>query len=164
MLEGNPTKTSSPTLVAYLDQAQPVVKSPEKEKKQTPVIEENNVSDSNQMTHQPPPPSFLRGSPWLRRPIENRNPSAITNPQQNLLIQIENSIPEDVNTVDPSPIVCKRDSSSSLFNCQGLVNKPFNNKVADVLNRKALEKNLALPNCITLEMLQKKWHAIACHL
>lgn len=164
LLESNAVKTSSPTLVAYLDQTKPLIKSPEKEKTQSQSTRDNNPEDLNKIIQQPPPPPpFLRGSPWSRRAIEAVHFNSSVPPQQNPLVQIENSVPEDISIGNFSGIRCKRNIDSDLFSCQSPNNKALSDKVADTLNRKALEANLALPNCITLEFLQNKWHAKACH-
>jgi hypothetical protein len=162
-LEGNTAKTSPPTLVAYLDQTQPIIKPREKEKTQVQTTAESNSEDSNKLTQPPPPPSFLRGSPWSRRPIETSNFNPSTPIQQNPFIQIENILSEGIATSDLSPMECRRNTNANLFTCQNPNNKTSGEKIADALNRKATEANLDLPNCITLEMLQKKWHAKACH-
>lgn len=164
VLESNTAKTSSPILTAYLDQAQPVIKPPEKEKTQSQATQENNSEGSNRnIQPPPPPPSFLRGSPWSRRPTDTFNLSPTAPLQQTPLVQIESSIAEDISAGSFSQVECKRNVNSNLFSCQGSSYKALNEKMSDAINRKILETNLALPNCITLEALQKKWHAKACH-
>ena len=163
ILEGSKVKASSPTLVTYLNQTQPVNKLPEQEKTQSPATGQSNAEDSNKLAQQPAPPSFLRGSPWSRRPLETRNFNPSAPLQQNRLVQIENILPEDIATGDISPIECRRNTITNLFACQSSNSKTLSEKIAEALNRKALDTNLTLPNCITLEAQQKKWHAKACH-
>ena len=164
VLERNTAKASSPTLVAYLDQAQPVIKPSEKEKTQAQTTGESNTEDQSKLIQQSaPPPPFLRGSPWSRRSVENRNFNPAAPIQRNPLVEIENIISEDIYIGESESIECRRITSSSPFSCQRSSNKFLSEKVANAINRKALETNLALPNCITFETLQKKWHAKACH-
>ena len=161
VLEGNSVKSSSPTFIAYLGQVKPLIQTPEKPELQTPT--NSNTEESNSLRQQIVPPSFFRGSPWSRRSIENQNFSTPIPLQSNPLTQVENSIADDPSIGESDLIECKRNIASSPFNCQSLKNKVLSEKLANAINKKVLESNIPVPNCITLEVLQKKWHAKACH-
>lgn len=158
-LESTSHINSSPTIVAKISNNQASLESPKTS------AQEASDKESLGETIQPqqlPAPTFLHGSPWLRRPAENRARNFGAQPPMPALTQVENLLKTEA--VDPnSNLQCKRAGIDRLFICQGSNNIEQSEKIANVLNRISNSSAMPIPNCIDIEALEKKWHAKACH-
>ena len=162
-LEVNGNKASSPTLVAYLDQTHPPIKSSEKIQSQTQATE-GSISEgsSKPLRPTPLPPSFLRGSPWSRRPTESMPGNPTGSGSIPMLTQVELRLQNDLTLNQSISLECKRSGIERLFVCQSDDNEAPAEKITKALNQQTTPPTY-LPDCINLELQQKKWHARACH-
>lgn len=158
-LESSSTLNTSPAIVAKITDNQPSL-----------ALSKNNVADAsnkeNLETINPsqalPPPSLLRGSPWLRRPAENRSRNFGDQPPLTAFTQVENAL-QGVTTESSSNLQCKRIGFERLFICQDPNNIEQSEKITKVLNQLSNTSISQMPDCIILEASEKKWHAKACH-
>ncbi len=162
VLEGGQVKSASPTVMAYLKKTEPQIQPPEKTEAPSQSRGDSNLENLQKLTQQPPPPSFLRGSPWMRRPSELRadNPGVATSTP--LLTQVTLALQnEDIEQA--AELECKRVGVERLFKCQGSSNVVLTLKIEKVLNQASGSSIASALNCISLQELEKKWHAKACH-
>jgi hypothetical protein len=162
-LEGIKNRASPPTLVAYLDQTQPSIKPPEKTQFQTQATEGSITEDSSKPLQPTPlPPSFLRGSPWSRRPAESMSGNPAGSGSIPILTQLELRLQNEFPLDQPINLECRRSGIERLFVCQSENNEAPAEKVAKALNQLTTLVT-QLPGCLVLESQEKKWHAKACH-
>lgn len=159
-LEKTSVTNSAPTIVAKLSNLQTPIE-PQKSRPEESSDKESLVM-ANQ-SQQLPAPYFLHGSPWLRRPAENRpNNFGAPSPPVSALTQFENLLQTKFTDLT-SNLQCKRVGVEQLFICQGSNNIDQSEKVAKVLNQFGNSSAIPIPSCIDIEILEKKWHAKACH-
>ncbi|BDT76569.1 hypothetical protein PKF023_03720 [Polynucleobacter yangtzensis] len=133
-------------------------------------LSKNNVADAsnkeNFETINPsqalPPPSLLRGSPWLRRPAENRSRNFGDQPPLTAFTQVENTL-QQLIAEPTSSLQCKRSGLERLFICKGSIDIMQSEKIAQLLNQIENSSETPMPSCIDIDAIENKWHAKACH-
>ena len=159
LLENTGAANNTPTIIAKLSNLQTPIE-PQKTS-----LEEASDKESIVMANpsqQLPAPYFLHGSPWLRRPAENRANNFGTPLPISALTQVENLL--QTKFVDlTSNLQCRRVGVEQSFICQGSNNIEQSDKVARALNQASNSSATLLPNCFVIEVLEKKLHAKACN-
>lgn len=159
LLEKPGSTNNVPTIVAKISNNQELSEPTKRSGVEASNQENLGTTDQSQ---QLPAPSFLRGSPWLRRPAENRSRNVGAQPPMPVFTQVENLLQSEA--VDPtSNLQCKRAGIERLFVCQGSNNIEQSEKISRALNQIGNSLAMPIPNCIEIEALEKKWHAKACH-
>ena len=150
----------SPTVIAKLNQDQPIDKAQEKKDKEA--TKNSEADEPNKPPQVLPTPSLFRGSPWMRRPSEFRTDNLIAQPSIPWLTQVNQALQnEDIDQA--AELECKRTGIERLFRCLGSSNPVLTIKIEKALNQIPGSSIALIPNCISLHGLEKKWHAQACH-
>jgi hypothetical protein len=161
LLENTGATNNTPTIIAKLSNSQTPLEQQKMNEKNT--SNKENIATASQQQSLPPP-SFLRGSPWLRRSAESLsgNPSA-SMPPSTTLSQLELKLPIEAAPDQNTSFECKRIGLARVFFCQSPNNEALAEKISRLLNQLTDSYILQLPNCIILDTQEKKWHAKACH-
>ena len=159
LLEKTSPLNTSPTIIAKLSTNQPTLEPSKKSDSVTSNKENLEAENQSQLL---PPPSLLRGSPWLRRPPENRSRNFGGQPLMTVFTQIEIAL-QGETAESSSNFQCKRSGLDRLFTCKGFINIQESEKISQLLNQIENTSGMPVPSCITIEAIEKKWHARACH-
>jgi hypothetical protein len=160
-LEINQGKPPTQTLLARLNEDQEPIKHTEKEQSQISKTGAENTEELRRVAQQQPP-SFLRGSPWMRRPVENFNGNNFEANSETMFAQIEIKLQNELPLDQQISYECRRSGIDRNYICKSSGPDLFSDKIASNLNQLTTSYP-RLADCLALEVQQKKWHAKACH-